>query len=354
MTSLSTPFSLETASTTIKISLFTITTDSRLRPISQPFGPNSSAGSRCARPAPWSQEIILPAAPYRSPQTLPLPAPCPPRPQYRSRPPTAACRCSDAARSAALSTRRTRARLQSARNGPACAAPGRNRARTPPGVYALGIGSSTSSSADTSRLTRSQSPTPTPSGLVDEQPQHPVRASRGIFELHELVSQPLEQGLNEDDEPLTQDRHRAHPRKANRRPNKNGPQGPSRKTKSPSGGFGSQALGAGSLDDRLLVSRPFPPAEARGGAHSTQTGQAVNTRKTGPNPPKLARTCIDKLPPAVPGSYPRRPAPGGPRGRSLPAGQAVRAAADHLRCTAAGPAGALREPAGSRPGVSRA
>src|SRR6185437_4846477 len=96
-------------------------------------------------------------------------------------------------------------------------------------------------------------------GLIDEQPQHSVRASRGIFELHELVSQPLEQGLNEDDEPLTQDRHRAHPLKANRRPNKNGPQGPSRKTKSPSGGFGSQALGTGSK----IVSPP--EALAQGG-----------------------------------------------------------------------------------------
>src|SRR6185312_16887242 len=98
---------------------------------------------------------------------------------------------------------------------------------------------------------------------------------------HQLVSQPLEQGLNEDDEPLTQDRHRATPSEPNRRPNKNGPQGPSRKTKSPSGGFGSQALGPFS---------PRPNGRGPRGRAFYPNRAGSETQKMATDSPELART----------------------------------------------------------------
>src|SRR5205807_873573 len=45
---------------------------------------------------------------------------------------------------------------------------------------------------------------------IDEQAHRGVRAPRGVLELDELVAQPPEQGLYEADEPLSQDRRRHH------------------------------------------------------------------------------------------------------------------------------------------------
>ena len=106
---------------------------------------------------------------------------------------------------------RTPASRRSARNAPACAAPGRSPARTPPACRRSGSDPRRRAAPTTSRLTRSQSASPTPLGPIDEEAQHGAAAARRVLELHELVAQPPEEGLDEGDEPLSQGgRHGRH------------------------------------------------------------------------------------------------------------------------------------------------
>src|SRR6185437_7711759 len=74
-----------------------------------------------------------------------------------------------------------------------------------------------------------------PLGAIDEEAQHRVAAPGGILELDELVPQPPEQRLYEDDEPLSQGRrHRISPSPT---PPQTKMGREAQKNKSPSGGF---------------------------------------------------------------------------------------------------------------------
>src|SRR5487761_178372 len=77
-------------------------------------------------------------------------------------------------------------------------------------------------------------------GAIDEESHDGAGASRGVLELHELIAQPPDEGLDEGDEPLSQGgRHGRHK-------NKKGPEAQLfslEKQKAPRGAFGSHAIG---------------------------------------------------------------------------------------------------------------
>src|SRR5580658_209111 len=117
-----------------------------------------------------------------------------------------------------------------------------------------------------------------PGGVVDEQPQHAVGTAGTVLEIDQLESEPPQQGFDEGDQPLPQESHVTAASAPRRAPpqNKNGPQGPPKK-KAPQGAFRSRSFGgaaAGNLPQHPATPATRPRAAARpvrGGAHSTGT-----------------------------------------------------------------------------------
>src|SRR5207248_6728348 len=210
---------------------------------------------------------------------------------------------------------------------------------------------------------------------VDVEPQERAAVARGVIELDELVPEPREQRLEQRPQALAQlhrDRlHRIRSRPSQCRKQKKGPKA-HRKTKSAAGGFRSYLiLGGAALSSPLRRATPATrphAAAARGGPRILpEPGRAGNSaakgaglraaRRPGPRPgtPRSPPwTCIDNSALPVPPWRPRSPsrsAPdvAAPGRRALPPGEGLHPRADRGRGAACRRARALRERAHPHP-----
>src|SRR5581483_4474584 len=225
MTSLSTPFSLETASTTIRISLFTLSILTGLKaPSFRPCGRASCPSNRQSRLGNLGERNLDflpvhleldPLCAHELQQSGKAPPPGPRLLQLHKHP---------RAHEALEVRRRAQDPVESGRGHLQCVS-GRNR------VLHIEQGSDLAAHALAIVY-------PHPLRPIDEQAHERLRTPRCLLELDQLITQLSEQRLNEGDEPLPQgDRHRKYPPPRIKMGLPRAHHTDSKNAKSPSGGF---------------------------------------------------------------------------------------------------------------------